>query len=100
VIVIDERAEWSHTEEHMLERHGVTAVMANEALADAGRVEYDPDYNSRSGVTSRVIGYSATAGRVLSVIVFVDEGGRTIGVNGWAANSRDRRTYMEGREDD
>jgi hypothetical protein len=59
---------------------------------------------SRSGLTVRVIGYSVSAGDVLTVILLnaaADPAeapdGQWWGVNAWRANERDR--YMYGKAD-
>ncbi|MBX3195680.1 MAG: hypothetical protein KF727_11365 [Microbacteriaceae bacterium] len=85
--------DWSEREAHMQERHGVTVEQAEEALADPDRVVFEPDYASRSGSSVRVVGYSETAGGVLTVIVVVDESGKEWGGSGWLANARDLSYY-------
>lgn len=61
----------------------------------------DPDYNSESGRTVRIIGFSVTADEVITVIVLENDG-TEYGVNGWAANEKDRRFYAgsEGEADE
>jgi len=78
----------------MAERHGVTFEQANEALADPDALVFDPDYASQSGRSVRTIGWSSTAGRLLTVIT-VTEGDVTYGVNGWPANDIDARHYRD-----
>ena len=70
---------------------------ANEALSDPERVVIDPDYNRTSGRSTRIVGFSATAGDLLTVIVLV-EGDATYGVNAWRSNARDRRIYLEWKQ--
>jgi hypothetical protein len=84
----------------MLTRHQVTVQEANEALADADALLFDPDPKSMSGVSARVIGYSPTAATVLVVILArrEDKPGSWWGANGWRANSTDRRIYAEGSQ--
>ncbi len=55
----------------------------------------DPDYNSTSGRSVRIIGFSVTVEDLLTVIVLTEES-VTYGVNAWRSNSRDRRIYVEG----
>lgn len=74
-------ADWRHRGEYMQRRHGVTVEQANEALADPEALVFDPDSASRSGRRARTIGYSPTAGRLLTVIT-MSEGGVIYGVNG------------------
>jgi hypothetical protein len=81
----------------MRDQHQISVEEANEALADADALLYDPDPKSRSGGSARVIGYSPTATAVLVVILVhrEDKPGAWWGGNGWRANSTDRRTYRE-----
>ncbi len=89
---------WSHRGAYMQERHGITPRVADDALGDPNRVVLDPDYHSTSGRSIRVIiGFSALAKDIITVIVLADEGIR-YGVNGWVANDKDRRLYRAGRE--
>lgn len=78
----------------MFDVHGVSAFLAAEATADPDRVLLEPDYNSLSGQSVRIIGYSPSSGEVLSIIA-MSLNGREIGVNGWVANQKDRRIYRE-----
>ncbi len=89
--------DWSHRAEYMQQRHGVTVEQAGEALSDPLAVVADPDPKSRSGHSARVIGYSASAGAVLVVILVrrEDKPGAWWGANGWPANSSDQRTYKD-----
>lgn len=88
-----EAADWTHRGDYIGKR-GLTQLHANEALADPYRVVIDPDPASKSGRSVRIIGYSATARSVLTVIVLEDDG--TIhGVNAWPSNPRDQRIYEE-----
>ena len=75
--------------------HDVTPSEANEAVSDPERVVIEPDYNSVSGRSVRIIGFSQTMGDVLTVIVLTYED-VTYGVKAWRSNVRDRRIYKEG----
>ncbi len=88
-------ADWSHREDYIRAKHGVTPDEADEAQGDPQRIAIDPDYNSTSGRSVRIIGFSHTAGDLLTVIVLTDDG-VTYGVNAWRSNGRDRRIYEEG----
>lgn len=79
----------------MWDGHGVHTYEADEALADPDRVVISPDYNSRSGETVRIIGFSVSRNELLSIIVLEHEG-TEYGVNGWPSNSKDRNLYREG----
>ncbi len=76
----------------MADRHGVGSEQANEALSDPDALVFDPDYASRSGQSVRTIGWSPSAGRLLTVIT-VRADGLVYGVNGWPANDVDTRRY-------
>lgn len=89
--------DWTHGESHMFAEHKITVEWANEALADPSAVIFDPDYNTKSGISVRTIGYSSSFGDLLSVIT-VTENGITYGVNGWKSNPRDRRYYNQESE--
>ena len=79
----------------MERRHGVSVAEADDALFDSNRVVISPDYNSVSGRSSRVIGYARITDAIVTVIVLRDRG-IDYGVNGWLANAKDRRIYLEG----
>ncbi|QXC46773.1 transposase (plasmid) [Rhodococcus qingshengii] len=79
----------------MYERHGLTPMMANEALADPNRLFCSPDPASKSGASDRTIGWSDLAGAVLVVITVADDG-VVFGVNGWIGNDTAKRLYQEG----
>lgn len=93
-----ERVDWSKRGEYMQRKHGITPEVADDALGDANRIFIDPDYNSTSGASIRIIGYSTLAEDVITVIVLEHEG-TEYGVNGWSANAKDRRIYNEGSND-
>jgi uncharacterized DUF497 family protein len=76
-------------------KRGVAPDEADEAVSDPERIVIDPDYNSTSGRSVRIIGFSPTLDDLLTVIV-VNEGNVVYGVNAWRSNSRDRRIYEEG----
>lgn len=79
----------------MRRKHGMTPEVADDALGDPERIVIDPDYNSTSGRSVRIIGYSVLAEDVITVIVLEHEGVE-YGVNGWVSNDRDRRLYQRG----
>ena len=49
--------------------HQVTPEEADEALADIDAVWFDPDPHSESGRSVRVIGYSHSRNKILTVIL-------------------------------
>ena len=75
--------------------HDVTPSGADEALSDPERIVIEPDYNSTSGCSIRIIGFSQTLGALLTVIVLTEDN-VTYGVNAWRSNARDKRIYEEG----
>ncbi len=65
--------DWSHRSDYMHQRHGVTMQSANKALAYLRALVFDPDYASLSGHSVRTIGWSDTAGRLLTVITVTED---------------------------
>ncbi len=92
--VVLEYFDWSRRGDYMYASHGISVSVANDALADPDRVVIDPDYNSATGRSVRIIGYSMLAQGIVTVIVLSD-GGVDYGVNGWLANEKDERIYKE-----
>jgi len=78
----------------MYRRHGIAPDWADEALVDPERTVLEPDPSSKSGRGVRIIGYSASAGCLVTVIVIEHED-IVYGVNGWQANNTDLRRYRE-----
>lgn len=66
-----------------------------EAADDPHKVMRVPDTRSIAGYT-RVIGYSQTAGFVLTVII---DPADNSGVTAWKTRGADLRDYLEGKED-
>ncbi len=65
-----------------------------EIAVDPQRITRDPDPKSQRG-DIRVIGYSPSAGFVVTVIVrFADHSG----VNAWKTSGADLRAYQQGKE--
>lgn len=93
--------DWSERDVHMFDRHGITTSQAEEeALAEPERVVLNPDYASKSGLSVRIIGYSPSLDRVLTVIIVVDNG-HEYGASSWPANSKDPYIYhRKGRDDE
>lgn len=79
----------------MERKHGIAPQVADDALGDPNRVIVDPDYNSTSGESIRIIGYSTIVDDIVTVIV-LEHDENEYGVNGWSANAKDRRIYNEG----
>src|SRR4051812_45241648 len=95
------RIDWRHRDVYIRTRSerrpgdtGIQPEWADEAAVDPMAQVIDPDPASRSGRSTRVIGYSAAADMVITVILLTDEG-ITYGVNAWRANASDEREYWE-----
>jgi len=86
--------DWTYGLDHMLERHGIEANWATEALDDPDALRIDPDPSSKSGRSVRTIGYSTSARCILTVITLIEDE-VTYGVNGWRSNDSDVRRYSE-----
>lgn len=65
--------DWRHGADYMLQRHGVRMDEAAEALADPDAVLFSPDPKSRSGSSARLLGFCASRGLVLVVILVARE---------------------------
>lgn len=83
----------------MQDRHGIRPVEANQALADPARIVLAPDPSSKSGQTIRVIGWSDSSGKLLTVIV-LERDGDLIGVNAWVSNSTDQGRYFSAGDEE
>ena len=85
---------WVYRAKYMAERHGIEAKWADEALKDPNALRITPDPSSKSGRSVRTIGYSPSAGCVLTIIT-LDQEGATYGVNGWRSNESDIKRYRK-----
>ncbi|MGW0521551.1 hypothetical protein [Crossiella sp. NPDC003009] len=65
-----------------------------EAAADPHRITREPDPKSRSGHT-RIVGYSLSAGFVLTVIIDPEDHS---GVTAWKTSGADLREYLGDRQ--
>ena len=88
--------DWTHGAGHMQASHQVTPEEADEALSDIDAVWFDPDPHSKSGRSVRVIGYSHSRNKILTVILVHREDSGYWGANGWESSSSDRRRYERG----
>ena len=68
---------------------------AQEVLGDPYMLWLEPDPKSSSGLGIRLVGYSLSAGFVLTVIVY-RSGSRLHGVTAYKANGSDLRAYRKG----
>lgn len=98
------RVDWQHRGEYIQSRSqrrpgdtDIDPVWADEAVDDTDAAWFDPDPKSKSGRSARVIGYSPTAGMVITVILVPKGEEEWWGANAWKANDTDERIYREGR---
>ncbi|MGL5928211.1 MAG: hypothetical protein ACRCY8_04680 [Dermatophilaceae bacterium] len=77
---------------------GIEPEWTQEAMTDVDLLALEPDPKSRMGA-SRFIGHSLSAGRVLVVIAYRDQGGGLYGVNAWPATGADLKVYQQGDDD-
>ncbi|MDO9396144.1 MAG: hypothetical protein Q7T71_06345 [Herbiconiux sp.] len=89
-----DQLDWSQRGDYIASKHGIRPAWASAVLADPDCVVIDPDYNSKSGRSVRIIGLSPEARAIVTVIV-TEPRGRMCGVNAWESNSRDQRIYEE-----
>lgn len=64
-----------------------------EVLADPDMLAADPDPKSRIKA-ARFIGYSVSAGTVLTVVAWRDERGELHGINAWKTSGAELRRYQ------
>ena len=95
--------DWSHLEGHATnrsERHpgdvDIPVMWAAEAFNDTNGIVIDPDYNSKSGQSIRVVGLSETTECLITVII-VREEGRFYGASAWRSNEFDKWLYRQQR---
>ncbi|PZS07923.1 MAG: transposase [Acidimicrobiales bacterium] len=86
-----------------LDEFDVEPEWANEAVDDPDRlVASDP--GSKSGESVRIVGYSRSADRILTVIVVPKSvtpvSDEWWGANAWASNESDQRKYYEELEEE
>lgn len=87
---------WIYGEWHMWVNHGVDLQAAGEVVEDPNALLFYPDPKDQSGRSGRLIGYSPSLYTVIVLILVPKINGGWWGVNGWRANSTDRRVYREG----
>ncbi|WP_346777569.1 transposase [Rhodococcus sp. HNM0563] len=75
---------------HMWDRHELTPAEVEEAFLDPLKVFFQPDPASDSGTSDRSIGFSPTAGLILTVITVRFEG-RIYGATAWQSSPTQQR---------
>lgn len=83
--------DWLHRREHIehrSQRKGETEqdILAEWAYMDEVAVTFDPDYASETGLSARTIGWSDSAGFLITVISVRDEHGHLWGATAFRAN--------------
>ena len=89
------RADYIRTRSTRKESTGETNIepeWADEAFTDPAAVTFSPDPAAKKGLSDRTIGWSETAGFLITVIT-VREGDQLWGANAWKSNDSDQRHY-------
>jgi len=105
---VSERIEWSDTAaQHIRTRSAryegavdIEPAWTSEVVADPDRLVDEPDPNSAHVNSARIVGYSPTAGVVLTVVALRDRRGVLHGASAWKTRGAALRQYAEGRSDD
>ncbi|WP_460749085.1 hypothetical protein [Myceligenerans cantabricum] len=93
------RADYIRTRSTRKDSAGETNIepeWADEAFTDPRAVVFSPDPASKKGQSDRTIGWSETAGFLITVIT-VTEGTTVWGANAWKSNDVDQRHYQADR---
>ncbi|MFD2028834.1 hypothetical protein [Promicromonospora aerolata] len=94
------RGDYIRTRSARKESTGETNIepeWANEAFADPAAVVFSPDPAAKMGLSDRTIGWSETAGLLITVIT-VREGDTLWGANAWKSNDVDQRHYQRAEQ--
>lgn len=102
LVYVREVPDWLHRREHIEQRtqrrgeteQNILVEWADEAYLDESAVTFDPDYASETGLSARTIGWSDSAGFLITVITVRDEDDHLWGGTGFRANGRDERHYL------
>ena len=101
---MEELPDWTHRREHIESRAArkgaaaetnIPVEWANEAYADPMAVDFIPDYASKSGEGMRRIGWSDSAGFLISIITVRDNTGHLWGATAFRSNTYDQASYEE-----
>jgi hypothetical protein len=103
---VTEVPDWAHSREHIERRSSrkgetepdILVAWANEAYLDTSAVTFDPDYASQTGLSARTIGWSDSAGFLVTVITVRDADGHLWGATAFRANAIDERHYLTTEE--
>ena len=72
----------------------IVVEWVNEGYLDEPAVTFDPDYASDTCLSVRTIGWSDSAGLLITVITVRDENNHLSGATAFRANSTDERHYL------
>jgi hypothetical protein len=105
---VAERIEWDPTAaEHIRTRStryagavDIDPAWTSQVVIDPDRLVDEPDPRSAHVNSVRVVGYSLTAGMVITVVALRDRDGVLHGASAWKTRGAPWRQYMEGRGDD
>jgi hypothetical protein len=78
----------------------IDPAWTGEVVTDPDRLVDEPDPRSAHLNSVRVVGYSPTAGMVITVVALRDRDGVLRGASAWKTRGAAWRQYMEGRTDD
>jgi hypothetical protein len=99
---VSEVPDWLHRREHIEQRsqrkgeteRNILIERADEAHLDVSAVTFDPDYASDTGLSARTIGWSDSAGFLITAITVRDEDDHLWGATAFGASSTDERHYL------
>lgn len=100
---MEELPDWTYRREHIESRTArkgsaetnIPVEWANEAYTDPSAYDFVPDYASTSGEGMRRIGWSDSAGFLISIITVRDEVGHLWGATAFRSSAYDQASYTE-----
>lgn len=105
---MSERIEWDERAAHHIRTRSlryphavdIEPAWTAEVVSDPERIVDEPDAQSTHVNSVRIVGYSASAAMVVTVVALRDKNGVLHGASAWRTTGRARRQYREGRADD
>jgi len=98
--------DWSHLIGHSENRSArhpgdidIPVSWARESAEDGEATLVDPDYNSKTKLSSRLIGYSRS-GKLIITVILVRYQGKLYAASAWQANRKDQRLYQGVEQDE
>lgn len=103
LVYVSEVPDWLHSRDHIEQRslrkgemeQNILVEWADEAYLDESAMTFDPDYASDTGLSARTIGWSDSAGFLITLITVRDNDGHLWGATAFRANSMDERHYLD-----